>query len=247
MLSHAGCWCFCRPWCPPQPTRLCPALPEQQGEKVSSPHPGLTLAAPGLFKCLCSCTGGVLSPGQFCLGLEHSLTLRDGAAQGGDCITGQSCCVVFPSDQWDDPAGTSLAPGAQDDPGSCCSVSSEVLGCPTSFYLGRCWSQVHSSPLSADLLHSLCGAQRLPKPFGIQSLPSLLGSGGSLAPLLLHAGLGHHQFSLCCCPHMATSYSQILSSLLHCQGKDFMFLLLLQIMKLRFNYFFLIGFWAVIK
>lgn len=124
--------------------------------------------------------------------LEPCLVLKDGAAQGRDCITEQSSCwnIEFPSDQWDHSAGLSLVPGAQDDSGSYCHVGSEVLACPTSFYLGKCWSQVHSGPsMSADLLHSACGTQRLHKPVGIQSPPSLLGSGGSLTPLVLCAGL----------------------------------------------------------
>lgn len=59
--------------------------------KVSSLHLSLTLAAPGVFKLLFTCTGGVLPPGQFCLELEHSLVLKDGAADGGGWIMGQSC------------------------------------------------------------------------------------------------------------------------------------------------------------
>lgn len=157
--------------------------------KVRSPPLSLPLAAPGLFKLLCTCTGGVLSPGRFCLELEHCLVLQDGAAQGGDCIMGRICCctIEFPSDQEDHWAGLSLAPGARDDPGSYCHVGSEVLACPTSFYLGKCWSQVHSSrPLSC--ICSTANAEP-DAPVARGSLPSLLSSGGSLAPLLLSAGL----------------------------------------------------------
>lgn len=73
--------------------------------------------------------------------------------------------------------------------------------------------------------------------YGLSLLCSALEAAWLLWPSVL--GCGHHQSSLCCCPHVATSCSQSLSSLLlQCQGKDSMFLLLLQIMKLRFKSFF---------
>lgn len=182
-LSPVWCWCFCRLWCPAQP-RLCPPLPVQRG-KARSPSLRLPLAGPGLFKWLCTCTGGILSPGQFCLELEHSLVLQDGAAQGGDCIVGQSCfwTIEFPSDQWDHSAGLPLAPGARDDPGIYCHVGSEVLGCPTSLYLGKCWSRVHSSPPLSPICSTADAEPDTPVDIG--SLPSLLLRAGLWTPPVL--------------------------------------------------------------
>lgn len=201
---------------------------------MSSPQLSLPLAAPVSFKLLC--TWSVL----FGAGARSSSQRWSSTGQGLYHRT--ELLFKHGVSQWSVGSSSwSLALGAQDDSGSYCHVGSEVLGCPTHLYLGKCWIPVHSGPsLSADLLHSGCGAQRLPKPVDTQSPPPLLCSEAAWLLWSSVLGCGHPQSSLCCCSHVATSCSQSLCSLLlQCQRKDSMVLLLLQIMKLRrFSFFF---------
>lgn len=124
---------------------------------------------------------------------------------------------------------------------SYCHVGSEVLAHPTSFYLGSVGARCTQVLLCPQICSTVDA-----EPRGCTSLLmyglSLLFSALEAVWLLWSSvlGCGHHQSLLCCCPHVATSCSQSLCSLLlHCQRKDSMFLFLLQIMKMRFIFFFL--------